>query len=62
MLSSEAVLILNIAPKIFNRHVDDSHARFRNKAQPMKFLDLLNSPDTPVQFTVKFENACKQFP
>ena len=62
MLLSEAVLTLNIAPKIFNRHVNDSHARFRNKAQPMKYLDLLKSQDPTIQFTVKFENAYKQFP
>ena len=37
---------LNISPKIFKRHVDDSHVRFENKQKSLQFL-VSNSNLTP---------------
>ena len=53
-------LNLNLAPKTFKRFVDDSHARFNNREQSLQFLDILNSQDPSVQYTIEFENENKQ--
>ena len=53
-------LNLNLAPKTFKRFVDDSHARFNNREQLLQFLDILNSQDPSIQYTIKFENENKQ--
>ena len=53
-------LNLNLAPKTFKRFVDDSHARFNNREQSLQFLDILNSQDPSIQYTIEFENENKQ--
>ena len=53
-------LTLNLAPKTFKRFVDDSHARFNNREQSLQFLDILNSQDPSIQYTIEFENENKQ--
>ena len=53
-------LNLNLAPKTFKRFVDDSHARFNNREQLLQFLDILNSQDSSIQYTIEFENENKQ--
>ena len=53
-------LNLNLAPKSFKRFVDDSHARFNNREQSLQFLDILNSQDPSIQYTIEFENENKQ--
>ena len=45
-------LTLNLAPKTFTRFVDDSHARFNNREQSLQFLDILNSKDPSIQYTM----------
>ena len=52
-------LTLNLAPKTFKRFVDDSHARFNNREQSLQFLDILNSQDPSIQYTIEFENENK---
>ena len=53
-------LTLNLAPKTFKRFADDSHARFNNREQSLQFLDILNSQDPSIQYTIEFENENKQ--
>ena len=53
-------LNLNLAPKTFKRFVDDSHARLNNREQSLQFLDILNSQDRSIQYTIEFENENKQ--
>ena len=53
-------LNLNLAPKTFKRFVGDSHARFNNREQSLQFLDILNSQDPSIQYTIDFENESKQ--
>ena len=43
-----------IAPKIFRRFVDDSHARFRNRSNT--FLKILNKQEPAIKYTVEFED------
>ena len=38
---------------------DDSHARFNNREQSLLFLDILNSQDPSIQYTIEFENENK---
>ena len=52
-------LKINLAPKIFKRFVDDSHARLNNREQSLLFLDILNSQDPSIQYTIEFENENK---
>ena len=59
-ISITQALTLNLAPKTFKRFVDDSHARFNNRAQSLQFLDILNSQDPSIQYTIEFENENKQ--
>ena len=53
-------LNLNLAPKTFKRFVDDSHAGFNNREQSLQFLEILNSQDPSMQYTIEFENENKQ--
>ena len=46
--------------KNFKRFAVDSHARFDNTEQPLQFLDILNSQDASIQYTIEFENENKQ--
>ena len=59
-ISITQALNLNLAPKTFKRFVDDSHARFNNREQSLQFLDILNSQDPSIQYTIDFENESKQ--
>ena len=59
-ISITQALNLNLAPKTFKRFVDDSHARFNNREQSLQFLDILNSQDPSIQYTIEFENENKQ--
>ena len=59
-ISITQALTLNLAPKTFKRFVDDSHARFNNREQSLQFLDILNSQDPSIQYTIEFENENKQ--
>ena len=47
-------------PKTFKYYVDDSQARFENKQKPLQVLEILNKPDSPIQYTIEFENNQKQ--
>ena len=49
-----------LSNKNFERFVDDSHARFNNREQSLQFLDILNSQDPSIQYTIEFENENKQ--
>ena len=59
-ISKTQALTLNLAPKTFKRFFDDSHARFNNREQALQFLDILNSQDSSIQYTIEFENVNKQ--
>ena len=45
-----------IAPKMFRRFVDDSHARFQDRPHVKIFLEILNKQDPAIKYTVEFEN------
>ena len=47
-----------IAPKIFRRSADNSHARFQERSHRGKFSKILKKQDPAIKHTVKFEN-CK---
>ena len=59
-ISITQALNLNLAAKTVKRFVDDSHARFNNREQSLQFLDILNSQDPSIQYTIEFENENKQ--
>ena len=59
-ISITQALNLNLAPKTFKRFVDDSHARFNNREQSLQFLEILNSQDPSIQYTIEFENENKK--
>ena len=52
-------LHLNIEPKSFKRYVDDSQARFRENQHADEFLNLLNSQNAAIQYTIEKENNNK---
>ena len=52
-------LTLKIAPTIYRRFVDDSHARFPNERESIEFLDLLNKENEAIQFTIETEDDNK---
>ena len=58
-ISITQALNLNLAPKTFKRFVSDNHARFNNREQSLQFLDILNSQDPSIQYTIKFKNENK---
>ena len=58
--SLETALIHQICPKSFKRYVDDSHARFQNKNNSEKFLNILNNQDPLIQYTIEYENNEKE--
>ena len=51
----------NITWKMFNRYVDNRNARFQNKAQSLKFLDILNNEDPVAQYTIEIKSENKHF-
>ena len=50
----------NLTPETFKRFVDDRYARFNNREQSLQFLDILNSQDPSIQYTIEFVNENKQ--
>ena len=58
-ISTTQAPTLNLLPT-FKRFVDDSNARFNNREQSLLFLDILNSQDPSIQYTIEFENENKQ--
>ena len=59
-ISTTQAPTINLVPKTFKRFVDDSNARFNNREQSLLFLDILNSQDPSIQYTIEFENENKQ--
>ena len=59
-ISVTQALTLNSAPKPFKRFADDSHARFNTREQLLQFLDIFNSQDPLIKYTIEFENENKQ--
>ena len=53
-------MTFGIAPKIFHRYVDDSHARFGSRNNAIKFLNDLNNQDPQIQYTIEYENDNKE--
>ena len=56
----ELALTFDIASKTFRRYVDDSHARFGSRNNAAKFLNVLNSQDPQIQYTIEYENDHKE--
>ena len=56
----ELALRFDIAPKTFCRYVDDSHARFGSRSNATEFLNVLNSQDPQIQYTIEYENEHKE--
>ena len=56
----ELALTFDIAPKIFRRYVDDSHARFWSRNNATEFFNVLNSQDPQIQYTIECENDHKE--
>ena len=52
-------LAIQIQPKTFKRHVDDSHARFTSKHHANTFQEILNKQDPAIQYTIEYENGNK---
>ena len=48
-----------VAPMTFKRYVDDSHARFSNRDDATRFLDILNGQDPQIQYTIETEDDNK---
>ena len=44
---------INCCPKTFRRYVDDSHVRFNKNADADESLDILNSQDCKIQYTME---------
>ena len=53
-------LTLNLAPKTYRPHVDDTHAWFTSKEQSREFQNILNKQDKHIQFTIEDENEEKR--
>ena len=56
----ELVLRFDIAPKTFRRYVDTSHAHFRSRNNANEFLNVLNSEDPQIQYSIEYENEHKE--
>ena len=56
----ELALTFDIAPKTFRRYVDDSHARFGSRNNATEFLNVLNSQDPQIEYTIEYENDHKE--
>ena len=53
----EVVLKFDIAPTTFRRYVDDSHARFGIRNNATEFLNVPNSQDPQIQYTIEYDNG-----
>ena len=56
----ELALTFDIAPKTFRRYVDDSHTRFGSRNNAIECLNVLNSQDLQIQYTIEYENDHKE--
>ena len=57
----ELPLRFGIAPKTFRRYVDDdSYAPFGSRNNVNEFLNILNSQDSQIQYTIAYENGHKE--
>ena len=52
----ELALRFGIGPKTFHRYVNDSHAPFGSRSNATEFLNVLNSQDPQIQYTIEYEN------
>ena len=59
-ISVTQAITLNSAPKPFKSFADDSHARFNTREQSLQLLDILNSQNPSMKYTIEFENENKQ--
>ena len=50
-------MAFDFCPKTFRRYVDDSHGRFGNLQQAEQFLQVLNSQDPKIQYTMEVEDT-----
>ena len=46
-----------VAPKTFFRYVDDSHARFNKRDEALEFMNILNSLEPRIQYTIEHEST-----
>ena len=56
----ELALTFDIAPKTFRRYVDNSHARFGSRNNATEFLNVLNSQEPQIQYTIEHGNGHKE--
>ena len=56
----ELALKFDIAPKTFRRYIDNSHARFGSRSNDNEFLNVFNSQDPQIQYTIGCENKHKE--
>ena len=59
-LEKNTIELALIAPKTFRRYVDDSHARFGSRNNANEFLNVLDSQDPQIQYTIEYENEHKE--
>ena len=52
----QEALATNLAPLTYKRYVDDSHARFETVHQSHSFLNILNSQNKAIQYTMEKED------
>ena len=52
-------MVERIQPITYKRYVDDSHARFSDQNAPDRFLEILNSQDPNIQYTMEIEDSNK---
>ena len=53
---------VNCAPITYKRYVDDSHARFMSEDSSNDFLEILNSQDNKIQYTIEREVTPGELP
>ena len=56
----ELALRFDIAPKTICRYIGDSHARFGSRSNASEFLNVLNSQDPQIQYTIEHEKENKE--
>lgn len=56
-IAIRTALHTNVAPKSYRRYVDDSHARFTSMENASSFLEILNSQDEQIQYTMECEQT-----
>ena len=56
----QKALATNLAPLTCKRYVDDSHARFETVRQSYSFLNILNSQNKAIQYTMETEDPSRK--